>query len=889
MKKLLFIISIVFLSIGTAYAYQYKPYSFPFIGKWNPSQDPLLLGEYGLQDIQNVRRSGKRLEGVKGHSVINVDEISGDSSYPLPRNGFNFSKDDPVIENHILINSYNEAETASKIYQNKVIVPNSGDFESTELHTSASNATITRFSQSPNGNVAAGNSKEALIWGGDEMKIAGFFIYVPGQTPADNWQQVLDNNSDTYVGLGGVTRFYIVANRRINKIKAYVKTANTTAATVGVSAYRLSSQGFTAVASASDGTSSGGIPLASTGTVSWTFSTDDRTTFIDDTDILGYAYEFTYSAALSAETKLYHITCGESAFRPIEDIWDGTLIPPARVWYTTASGTTDFTTECQEDLYLSYADLETWSAANNSLVIGFTQKMRGIALKFVSSKINANASSVTAYFWASSAWSGVTGLYDGTKNGTATFGNNEGWIHWIPTEETTVDNIETKRNYKSNELFYYYKINVSANLTSNVRLFYVEGIPAQPAKYTTKLTPGKPAFTALYQKRLFLFEGNKATYSAIDSSEVFNGDDTGTIRFSGEQKITSAGVIYNVFLSTGYEQLIVTKASETLRLHGNGPENWSQEQIDSNLGNVAPLSFAACNVSDIGENTRRNVAIWQSSRGFVKCDGATVQPILDEDGSDPLGIYFNPLSDVGISRHRIDDTVGWYDPQTDEYHALISSGAEVRDQWGGSDTWHDSPTNDWGIDRENSINTHNMELVYNLKYNEWTKIYREDAAGARPLQVGFQVNDNEGKVYTYGASDNGIMYRLEYGKTWAGIPIEQYIHTKDIMLDDVNSLEKFTTITRIRMMFETKNAISGETIVVTHYGDGVESVSGVSNQKTIEDISMADAKGRNSQDVALGQALKHSIRLDCSTFSVDHGMSPLGMLLMYESHDRWEQ
>jgi len=262
---------------------------------------------------------------------------------------------------------------------------------------------------------------------------------------------------------------------------------------------------------------------------------------------------------------------------------------------------------------------------------------------------------------------------------------------------------------------------------------------------------------------------------------------------------------------------------------------------------------------------------------------------LDEDGSDQMGIYFEPLSSVGISTHRIDDTLGWYDPNTDEYHALISSGAEVQDQWGGDDVWYDNPTNDWGTDWENTLTTHNLELVYNLKYNEWTKIQREDGNGARPLQVGFQAKDKNGRIYTYGAADNGIMYRLEAGKTWNGTPIAQYVHTKDIMLDDVNSLQKLTTITRIRTMFETKAAISGETIAVTHYGDGVPSVSGVSNQKTVEDINMAVTSGRNSQDVLLGQALKHSIRLDCSTSSVDRGMSPLGMLIMYESLDRWEE
>jgi len=875
---------VIFLSIGTqSRALDYKAYPYPFIGKWNPTEEPLLIDDYGFQDIQNMRRDGKRLKGVKGHTRINEDEISGNSTYYHPRGAAHFHKDNPT-ENHILIQAYNAAGTASKIYQHKTAIPNFGEFETTALHTDATGAGKGRFSVAPAGNIAYGNGQESLIWGGDEMKISGLFLKQPGQTPADNWEKVLDDDSDNYADLSGLTTFFIGANRRINKVKIYIKTANSTATTLSVSEYTLSGATFQAVAGASDGTSSGGISLVSTGTVLWTYNTDVRSTFVEDTDILSYWYKFTLSAPASDGTAIYYITAGESTFRPVEDLWDGALIPPARVWYTTASGTTDVTTECTDDFYTSYADLETWDSTNNSLVIGFPRKMRGLALKFVSGKINSNASGVTVDFWSSPVWSGVTGLYDGTKNVSATFGKNEGWIHWIPTEESTEKNVEAKRVYQSNESFFYYRVRVSANLTDDSRLFYVEGIPAQPANYTVKSKPGKTNFPISFQRRLFLFEDNKAVYSKLDSPDVFNGADAGMLTFSGQQKVTSAGVIYNLFLSTGIEQLIITKSSETIKVSGDGPENWVQKIIDPNVGNVAPQSFAVCNVSDVQQGLKRNVAIWQASHGFVKCDGSTVQDI-----SDDIAVYFNPAKPVSIARHRIDNTVGWFNPDTAEYHALISSGSETMDSWGGEDKWNDEPVQAWGVDWENAITTHNVELVYSLKYDEWTKFYREDENGARPLQVGFQARDADGKVYTYGASDNGIMYRLENGRTWDGAPIAQYLWTKDLMLDDQKSIQNFTTITRFRLMFETKSAGSGETIVATHYGDGVESISGVSNQDTINDIAMTATSGRNSQDVLLGDALKHSLKFEASTSTVDEGMSLLGMLLMYESHDAWRE
>lgn len=883
---ILFLISVLFLSIGTwsassdLWAYAFKQFSFPFIGKWNPTEDPLLLDDFGLQDIQNIRRDGKRLKGVKGHSKINENVING--TLYRPQAGFHYTKDNPS-ESHVIIQAWNAGRTGSSLFQNKTAIPNVGEFEATELHSDASGALPGRFSFAPGGHVAYANGKESLIWGGDEMKIAGFYTKVSGQTPADQWEKVLTDDQDQYVTLSGLTTFYVGSNRRINKVKFYVKTANTTASSIGVSEFCLSGATWQSVAGQSDGTASGGVPLAQTGTVSWTYNTDVRSTFVDDGDVLGYWYQFTLSSAASEGAAVYYVTCGESAFRPIEDLWDGVMIAPARVWYTEGSATTDFTTDLQADDVNYYADLDTFNAATDSLVVGFTQKMRGIAVYTVSNHVNTSASGATVHFHTGTTWSGVTGFYDGTAaNGGTTFGKNAGWMHWIPTEETTSQNVEMKRTYNNNEELYYYRITVSADLSADVWPYYIEGIPAQTAKNTAKVNPGVATFPAYFQNRLFLFADNKALYSALDQPDVFNGEDTGSLTFGGEQKITAGGVIYNVFLSTGYEQFIGTKAAETFRLHGDGPENWVQEQISSNVGCVAPQSFAVCEVTDMQENLKRNVAIWQSAHGFVKCDGATVQ-----DVSDDIACYFNPSDSRSIARHRIDDTVAWYDPYQQSYHAVISSGAEINDEWGDTDTWKDEPTNDWGVNWEDSVTVHNVELEYSLKYNEWTKIHREDGSGARPLQVGFQARDTDGKVYTYGASDNGYMYRLENGRTWDGTPIVQFVRTKDLVLDDQKSLMNFTTIKNARLMFKTKSAGSGETIVVTHYGDGTATVSGVSNQKTVEDIAMTAATGRNSQDVNLGEFLKHSFRIGVTTSTVDEGMEILGMGLYYESLDRW--
>ena len=183
-----------------------------------------------------------------------------------------------------------------------------------------------------------------------------------------------------------------------------------------------------------------------------------------------------------------------------------------------------------------------------------------------------------------------------------------------------------------------------------------------------------------------------------------------------------------------------------------------------------------------------------------------------------------------------------------------------------------------------------MKLVYNLKYNEWTKIKREDGNTPVPLQVGFQVKDKDGKIYTYGASDNGYLYRLENGRTWDGTPIRQVVWTKDLLLDEESKpLFNFTQIRRFRLLFKPKpDATSSESINITHYGDNGISVSGTT-QTTISSINMADVDGRYGQSCKLGPYLRHSFKFEAETSNVDDGMELIGMGLYYTPSELWRQ
>ena len=94
MKNKLFIICITLLSIilGVHFlnAASMKPFAYLFIGRWQPAEDPLLIDENGFQDIQNLRKDGKRLKGVSGHTKINTTALA---TYQYVRNGFHFRKE----------------------------------------------------------------------------------------------------------------------------------------------------------------------------------------------------------------------------------------------------------------------------------------------------------------------------------------------------------------------------------------------------------------------------------------------------------------------------------------------------------------------------------------------------------------------------------------------------------------------------------------------------------------------------------------------------------------------------------------------------------------------------------------------------------------------------
>ena len=113
-KKYTALILALFLIVAGASIAEYKAFPYLFTGRWQPSEDPLLIDANGYQDIQNLRRDGNRLRGVSGHTRALSDAIS----LPYIKNAFHFQKFQPA-ESHILIHSENAAGSERKIFSGR--------------------------------------------------------------------------------------------------------------------------------------------------------------------------------------------------------------------------------------------------------------------------------------------------------------------------------------------------------------------------------------------------------------------------------------------------------------------------------------------------------------------------------------------------------------------------------------------------------------------------------------------------------------------------------------------------------------------------------------------------------------------------------------------------
>jgi hypothetical protein len=620
--------------------------------------------------------------------------------------------------------------------------------------------------------------------------------------------------------------------RPLQGVKYYVADPNLEASTMTVKEWQGSSW---VTLTATDNTDTG-ASLAQTGTVTWTATNQAEVRYIQGLSL--YWYNFSIG---TGEATISQVTV-DAPFQTVKNIWDGTESDVASAKLYEDSTYKEYTDELQDDTTTYVAVLDAL-ASTEFLYLGFVEPQQGFNIYMAASEENTNAATLTVSHWGGSSWVPVSGLNDKTEEPIGDSLGKTGVVSFSPVAPGE----EFQRNIADEIPLYYYKLGWSAALDASVDMFHVKGIPApQPLKAYS--------FPGEFQGRALLFdeksnERNKLIYSAYNAPDIWNGSDSGALYFGGDDKIVAAATIYNVYRTTGIEQLLVFKANETYRLFGDGPDNWEQQQMSGNVGATAALSVAVADIAAISIDTQRHVVIWQGAAGVYMSDGATIELI-----SHDIANYWDPNSSDFIPTNRQDDSFGWYDPILQAYKLLISSGS--------------------------GQTTHNVELEYSLLHQEWTKIYRKNGSGANPLQAGFVVTDTDGSNYSYGVTDEGKMYYLNNGNNWNGTAIDQYVWTKDFLMDSEMPFFKHTVIKYFRMLYENK-ATSAE-VTIAHYCDGTLTTDGSGNQAVPDKVDIKSGN-KTTDDCNLGPCLKHSFKLSTSTSGLVDGMELLGLGFYYDS------
>ena len=239
---------------------------------------------------------------------------------------------------------------------------------------------------------------------------------------------------DVMVYAAGKPSWFVMSTRPLQGVKFYIETANSVKSILD--AYYWNGSSFTAVSSGSDGTSSGSIALAQTGTYSFTSTVTTAKPYHFQGDYL-YCYLFSLSVGTA---EIEHITA-DAPFQNIVDLWDGIPRQPIsfQVWRNEEDKFQDFTLEVNAASYeaLPYVAQLDGLGENDYIVAMFDERMSALNFDFMAGWVNENADlNPTIYYWNGSAYTTVGTLKDDTLIGTTSFAQN-GLVWWNPPAETS--------------------------------------------------------------------------------------------------------------------------------------------------------------------------------------------------------------------------------------------------------------------------------------------------------------------------------------------------------------------------------------------------------------------------------------------------------------------
>ena len=663
------------------------------------------------------------------------------------------------------------------------------------------------------------------------------------------WTTAFDPPTLAY-GSSNITSLYVLSQLPLQGINLYVGTVNASAG--AVTGNQWSASGWESVGTIAG---VGAIPLSTAGKNTWTFASTVSTAkqkSVDDKVAYWFRFDITNC---DTTTTVYQVTL-DAPMQSVKELWDGAYRTSSSFLVYKNSTFNDYTINVLNDSWssadtASFVKLDSLATATDFFIAGFTERMAGVRFHIIGGHVNTTAgTTVTVYRYNGSgppetaaSWTQVGTSDDGTTNGGISFAKN-GTIMWTPPELSTefrtspaaakvVSDTAILRTVfpqgswaGSGISLYYYKFVFSKNFSADVQLFYVGGIPASENVSGHK-------FTVHHTDRAWYWgdekDPHKGFCSGREAPQVLRGNDTATFWL---KNTPVAGVsLFERFGSTAASVQIVCEPTRTWAITGETIENFRQDEIDSSRGCTAPLTMTAATV-EVLPGTYRRVGLWQSQDAIVMCDGSTVVDI-----SRDIRDKFDPKHANYIGASTLATCTGWVDPVSNEYHWVIP----------GSTQW-----------------------VYDILRKKW---YEAPLASGKQIACGCPVYDTNGVAYSYGVTNEGYCYRMEYGTTFDGEGISSVLQTGDIAL--TGGISDRTEVCSVRLLGKAKTVTSQE-VAISHYAD----TSSTASVPAMTSISMMNS-GKRLFNVlrSLGTNPKvgifHSFRTSVTTTNETIGYEPI--------------
>ena len=149
-----------------------------------------------FQTVKNMIYKRNNPKSIRGMTQLNTAL----TTKLQVRSAYQYEKNNPKAENHVLVQAWNSGSTAFDIRDNESVIPATGDFDATALYTDASadttGATNARWSAAPNDQIVYCDGTTARIWSGNENKVSKVFNHDPAGTFIYDYTDAMNNDID---------------------------------------------------------------------------------------------------------------------------------------------------------------------------------------------------------------------------------------------------------------------------------------------------------------------------------------------------------------------------------------------------------------------------------------------------------------------------------------------------------------------------------------------------------------------------------------------------------------------------------------------------------------------------------------------------------------------